>query len=59
VREREIEVEVRVENRVVDLDEEDEVEPHTEVERLLDSAPLEIHEAWVCEDLIKHLLQVS
>lgn len=43
----------------MDLDEEEEVVPGADVERSLDSAPLEIHEAWICEDLIKHLLQVS
>lgn len=58
VREREVEVQVRVENRLVgDHEEEDAAQPEAP-EQLLDGVPLEVQEAWICEDLM-FVLQVS
>lgn len=51
-------MDVRIENRVIEEDEEEEEVAPEVVERLLDGVPLEIQEAWICEDLI-FVLQVS
>lgn len=59
IRERNVEVEVRVENRMVDGDTEEDVEGGANLpERLLDEAPLDVQEAWICEDLL-FVLQVG
>lgn len=50
-------MDVRVENRIIGEDEEDEIFI-PEMERLLDGVPLEVQEAWICEDLM-YVLQVS
>jgi gamma-tubulin complex component 2 len=51
-------VDVRIENRVIEEDEEEEEVAPEVVERLLDGVPLEVQEAWICEDLV-FVLQVS
>lgn len=56
--ERGVDVEVLVENRVISADEEADIDEKLEEARLLDGVPLEVQEAWICEDMM-FVLQVS